>query len=219
MASRNLSSYLYSSHITILEMLEYRGFNVDIYKNYTKNEADIVASNVAKHSPEPIIVRKNKEDVDYCVQVHFLLNKAPTPKNIKDMIETILKMYIEEEDSDSDKTIIIVTKARVTQAVQDTVYALCKEKNVFIQIFCIQSLINVTKHELVPEHTRLSSDHYDELKNVYNLTNINQLPLILDTDPVASFIGLRPGEICRICRPSPTSGQYFVYRLCVQTSF
>ena len=42
-----------------------------------------------------------------------------------------------------------------------------------------------------------------------------KLPHISRFDPVAKFLGLRPGVICKIIRNSYTSGEAFYYRLCV----
>ena len=44
----------------------------------------------------------------------------------------------------------------------------------------------------------------------------NGIPHILESDPVAMFIGLRPGDVCKITRPSQSAGKIIVYRLCVR---
>ena len=44
----------------------------------------------------------------------------------------------------------------------------------------------------------------------------NQLPEISRFDPVAQAIGMRPGNICEIIRPSKTAIYAPYYRICVQ---
>ena len=45
--------------------------------------------------------------------------------------------------------------------------------------------------------------------------NDSQLPEISRYDPVALVIGLRPGEVCKIIRPSPTAITTEYFRLCI----
>jgi DNA-directed RNA polymerase subunit H (RpoH/RPB5) len=49
----------------------------------------------------------------------------------------------------------------------------------------------------------------------YNITDKNQFPDISRFDPVARAIGLRPGQVCHIIRPSKTAIETDYYRVCV----
>ena len=49
----------------------------------------------------------------------------------------------------------------------------------------------------------------------YNLMQRTQFPEISRFDPVARVIGLRPGQICKITRPSKTAIESNYYRVCV----
>jgi DNA-directed RNA polymerase subunit H (RpoH/RPB5) len=49
----------------------------------------------------------------------------------------------------------------------------------------------------------------------YNITDKIQFPDISRFDPVARVIGLRPGQVCHIIRPSKTAIQANYYRICV----
>ena len=44
--------------------------------------------------------------------------------------------------------------------------------------------------------------------------NDTQFPEISRFDPVAQAIGIRPGEVCEILRPSPVSIVAKYYRIC-----
>ena len=48
----------------------------------------------------------------------------------------------------------------------------------------------------------------------YNITDKVQFPNISRFDPVARAIGLRPGQVCGITRPSKTSIESNYYRIC-----
>ena len=53
------------------------------------------------------------------------------------------------------------------------------------------------------------------MKTLY-ITTKYQFPLIrYHEDPISRVIGAVPGDILKITRPSPTAGEYIVYRVCV----
>ena len=84
------------------------------------------------------------------------------------------------------------------------------------QIFKIEELlINVARHSLVPRHIPIRSpDEIKKILQIYSLKTPQQLPLIISTDPQARYLALRPGELVRIERPSPSAGTYVLYRCC-----
>lgn len=75
-------------------------------------------------------------------------------------------------------------------------------------------VVNITHHELVPKHIRLSEEEKKELLKRYRLKE-SQLPRIQRADPVALYLGLKRGEIVKIIRKSETSGRYASYRICM----
>lgn len=84
-----------------------------------------------------------------------------------------------------------------------------------IEIFHEAALIvNITHHELVPKHIRLSEEEKLELLKRYRLKE-SQLPRIQRADPVALYLGLKRGEVVKIIRKSETSGRYASYRICM----
>lgn len=73
---------------------------------------------------------------------------------------------------------------------------------------------NVTKHHLVPKHDVLSPEEKRAVVKKYR-TAMKHFPLMLASDPVARYYGLLPGAMVRITRPSPTAGEYTLYRVVV----
>lgn len=77
-------------------------------------------------------------------------------------------------------------------------------------------LINITKHVLVPKHEIISEENViNDIVTQYNLRSRHQLPLILKTDPIARYFGMRPGQLAKITRVSPSAAEYISYRCCV----
>ena len=71
-------------------------------------------------------------------------------------------------------------------------------------------------HKLVPEHTILTDKEKKELLERYSI-KLEQLPKILDTDPVAISIGAKPGQIVKIIRISRTAKDAISYRVVLES--
>jgi DNA-directed RNA polymerase I, II, and III subunit RPABC1 len=124
-----------------------------------------------------------------------------------------LKKFFEDL-SDQDNTLyILIVADKISQNNMKSIYAL----NLNLQIFNIKELqFNITKHVLVPKHEVVNDQN--EIKSIldnYCLKSKFQLPLMLKTDPVSRYFGLKNGDIVKIIRNSPTSGEYIVYRCCM----
>ena len=70
---------------------------------------------------------------------------------------------------------------------------------------------NVTKHRLVPEHTKLTDKDKDTFLKKYCIT-IKEVPKILISDPVLESMKVKDGDIIKIKRVSLTAGVTHFYR-------
>jgi DNA-directed RNA polymerase subunit H len=76
---------------------------------------------------------------------------------------------------------------------------------------------DIMNHDLVPLHIIVSDDEKKELFDKYNITP-DQLPKILDSDPVSISIGAKPGQIVKIIRKSHTAKEAVAYRFVIKSN-
>jgi len=90
------------------------------------------------------------------------------------------------------------------------------QRNLRLSFFFMDSFqMNPLKHYLVPPHEIVPKEQHEALMKGLYITQKSQFPLIrYHEDPITRVIGSVPGDIIKITRPSPTSGEYVIYRIC-----
>jgi len=76
---------------------------------------------------------------------------------------------------------------------------------------------NIMEHKLVPQHVIISEKEKNELLEKYNITP-DQLPKIMNTDPVALSIDAKPGQIIKVIRKSHTAKEAEAYRFVIESN-
>ena len=74
--------------------------------------------------------------------------------------------------------------------------------------------IDIFQSNLVPKHEVLDEDEKNKLLEKYSV-NAKQLPKIKLSDPAVKSISAKKGDIIKITRKSPTSNDYFYFRIVV----
>ena len=69
----------------------------------------------------------------------------------------------------------------------------------------------VEKHVLVPKHIKISEKEKEEVLKEYNIT-LKELPKILKDDPAIEKLNVKAGDVIKVIRKSPTSGESVFYR-------
>lgn len=70
---------------------------------------------------------------------------------------------------------------------------------------------DVTKHVLVPKHTKVSDKELKELFEKLNI-DVNNLPRIKKSDPAILHLDVKEGDVIRCVRKSDTAGEIDFYR-------
>jgi DNA-directed RNA polymerase subunit H len=73
----------------------------------------------------------------------------------------------------------------------------------------------VPDHVYVPKHEIMSKKDAEEVLKKYNCKP-TELPLIFVNDPAILGLGVKPGDMIKITRASPTAGHSLYYRYVVE---
>ena len=202
-----LTSQIYMSRQNVIDIMRMQGYNVNDYADFSINEVSIMRTN------DQLDMLLNRDTDGKKIWVRYYLNKVLKPQDLEEMIEDLF--YVEEMLTKEDILFIIV-KSEPNETLVEKLKLLWKKDGIFIIIINLKRLqFNILKHELVPPHRIMSIDEVIAIKLKYNITKDTEFPVINRFDPVAQVIGIRPGEVCEIIRPSKTAIEAPYYRICV----
>jgi len=124
-----------------------------------------------------------------------------------------IKVYIDRMTAESVSNAILVLKVDITPFAKQALQEISDSFR--IEHFKeSELLVDITQHQLVPEHQVLTPNEKTELLKRYRLKE-TQLPRIQMNDPVARYFGMKRGQVVKIIRPSETAGRYVTYRVCM----
>lgn len=206
-SSSTIVSNVYTSRKNLLIQLKSRGYDVSNYDEFSINEVHIMF---------------NKEQLDMLVEnsdghkiyVKYHIHKKMSPNHVYTIAADLYDMEnILNKETDE---IIFISNDDPNDSLTKTINQLYHSEKTFVNVINIKRLLfNILNHSQVPPHRILSDIEKNELYEQYNVTNENeQLPTISRFDPVAVAIGMRPGQVCEIIRPSKTAIQTKYYRFC-----
>lgn len=238
-----MDDYLFKNNIdyfkkclkTLLEneigLLEKRDYNIN---NFDYNFDNDKLEDICKKSKFELVFQSKQNPKKFIyilftntVNIISKNYKALDIKNRFNNFKDIIKEQLNIDVSDDDDEIEINMSLIVTNIIKINLLLVSKkllEKiklftnyNLKLEIFLYNELLfNITKHVLIPKNVYiLNNEEKDELKNIYNLNNLKQIPFIKKTDPLSKFYGLDFNDVIKIIRPSNNSGYYLTYRVCV----
>jgi DNA-directed RNA polymerase subunit H (RpoH/RPB5) len=222
-----LVDQLYRSRKTILKILEDRHYNVKPYENFGPNEIEamLVATATNKDKDKEtgsafrIDVEREKpadSPIRKC-RVMYVFNK------LKSRLAGFMKNITSDDGPDyidpSDTELIVILAHPEGETVVETYHSEAykqwsdPKRKFRISFFRIANLvIHPSSHTLVPKHEYLPKK---EAEALFSSTERLKLPFIrFHEDMQARILGLVPGDIVKITRPSPSSGEYVIYRIC-----
>ena len=210
--SNNRILTIYNSRKNLLDILETLGYDVSEYVGFSINEADAML----KQNQQDMLLSKPNGDkayVKYLCGATKASSKMANPKNIGEIIEDL---YVNESVLEKKDTLILIMDGEPNGPLLDRLKYLYDHNGYFIVAHNIARLMfNILEHKLVPFTRVISDQEVEELLKKYNVSSTKQLPEVSRFDPVSLAICLRPGQVCKIERKSPTALDCVYYRVCV----
>lgn len=205
-----LISDIYKSRKVVLELMENQGYDVTGYSNFSLNEVNAMKQN---NQLDMLLESKSDASENKKIYIRYYLAKTFRPSNVNEIIEDL---FVLTETLKKSDTLYIIIKDETNETLINELKHIWEKDGIFIIVESIKRLqFNILKHILVPQHRVMKNDEVKEIMIRYNITDFNQFPDISRFDPVARAIGLRPGEVCHIIRPSKTSINTNYYRICM----
>jgi len=201
--------FIIRGRTTILEILESRGYNVDTYKGMSPESI----MKFATTNVNLLTIKSTRESDGMKVTVLYWVSGAIRLK----LDAECEKLYKDSElDPLTDEVIILLSEpfhdAFHVQSVKRWTNFKAR-----VSFFQIKNLIsNPAKHIFVPPHRKLSPEEMTSVIHSLHMKSKSEFPHIkYHIDMQARILGLIPGDVVEIRRPSETAGEYTAYRVCV----
>lgn len=207
-------SNIYYSRKTILELTDKQGYNINNYANFSINEVNAMKLNnqldmLLETKEEEVTNEKPKKKI----YIHYFLGKMIKQSNLQEIIDDLFNLT---ETLKKEDTLYIILNGEMNETIMNELKHIWETDGIFIVIENIKRLkFNILNHILVPEHIVMTENQTQEIMKKYNILNKIDFPEISRFDPVARAIGLRPGQLCHIVRPSKTAIETNYYRICI----
>jgi DNA-directed RNA polymerase subunit H (RpoH/RPB5) len=203
------------SRQTILDILDERGYDVTPYRNIAPDQ---ILTLLEKNSRRLDIFARRKPDgsapAERAVVVYSVDNRLRMKLGtfFTDLVEHPLCVGAEIKPTDD---IIVLLNEPYNEAFDRESLRLWQSQKTRLVFFHIkQVVVHPGRHTLVPPHRKLTEDEVKSELARLHLTQKSQLPLIKHHDIQSRVLGLVPGDIVEILRPSPTAGVARVLRIC-----
>jgi DNA-directed RNA polymerase subunit H len=211
MASNNRVQTFYNSRTNLLQILETIGYDVEQYIGFSVNEID-------ERTKTMQLDMELKKPTGEKAYVKYLCgNKVPTKMLSAKVLDQLIEdLFVNSDTLEKRDTLIIVIDGEPNDSMVDRLKYLYNHDGYFVVCHNIaRTQFNILQHEKVPKSEVATDDEVGEIMRKFNITDRKQFPEIGRFDPISLALCLRPGQICKIHRPTPTAGISMFYRVCV----
>lgn len=194
------------SRENVLAQLKARGFDVENYEGQSISQVHVMFQN------NQLDMLVENESTGRKAYVKYHLGKTLRGNNIMDYIDDLftLDSVLTKEDD-----LIVVGRDGANDSMEKALRQIWSQHKYMITVIGLKALqFNILHHQLVPPHRVMDQGEADDIKKKYNIAEDSQLPDLSRFSPVALAIGVRPGQLVEIMRPSKTAVSAPFYRIC-----
>ena len=208
----SIADILIRSRNTVLDILEDRGYDVLPYRNIAPEQ--ILTLLEGNPRTLDMIIKKKAEAANVATS-----ERAVVVYMIQDRLRSRLgtftrDIYEEGEITRADDVMVLVNEPW-HESFDKTSLQMWQTQKARMTFFHIkQVVVHPGRHVLVPPHRKLTAEEAKAEMTRWSVTQKSQFPLIKHSDVQAKLLGLVPGDVVEILRPSPTSGIARVLRIC-----
>jgi len=124
------------------------------------------------------------------------------------------------EENGYNNGIVIVTPIKSSDSVLSAIRRRAADlEKPLVLVFELRHLqFDISAHRKVPKHRILAKDELNDVLKEFHATSPTLFPKIDSQDPMARWIGARPGDVLEITGLCESSGDNRRYRLCVESA-
>lgn len=208
----NVILSIYKSRNTILKHMSKLKYNVDDYEDFSINEIDVMFTN----SQLDMLLTHTEHKSKIYIKYYFSLKqtaKQIRPQNLDTIIDDL---YHIDNILDINDTLIVIIDEEPNETIINRIKYLYEKEGIFVVIHNIKRLqFDIFDHIMIPEVQLMTVEEMNQLKINLNLKSLKLLPEISRFDPLALALTLRPEQVIKITRSSPTALTSDFYRICV----
>jgi DNA-directed RNA polymerase I, II, and III subunit RPABC1 len=205
--SFELIDALYRSRKTVLSLLARRGYNVVPFERFSPREVELMAN--AKGSLDFRAEKESEDDKQICHVLYYM-----TRFNRNKMMSFIDELKLSEEEI-SNSEFIIMLNDEVTDAHHVAALKHFITRKIRVYFFNIYRLVNnPLDHEIQPKFEVVPQEKHAKLLEALHCDSKGKLPIMrYHADVITRCLGIAPGDIIKIIRPSETIGESVVYQV------
>lgn len=207
---------LYRSRQTLLKILAGRGYNTKQYEKFGPVEIAAMAASAGTAAGAGAFrmdLERDSDGIKKCRVVYSI-------QRVKNRLATFLEEQMGEDTPDAlnpaDTELVVVLMEPIAESFHIAALNTYATKKLRVSFFQAHTIVNnPMDHVLQPKFEFMPSSEHEEFLKTNNIKSILNLPHIkFHEDIIARIMGLLPGEIVKITRPSPSAGEYISYRIC-----
>jgi DNA-directed RNA polymerase subunit H (RpoH/RPB5) len=212
---------LFRSRQTLLKILAARGYNVTPYEKFGPFEVAAMAA------AGPSAFRMDLERSAEAAEADNGLTKCRVEyaiPRVKNRIAGYMSDLMNQDENEAavDPTtteLVVITLDPIVDTFHNIAFEYWQKMKLRVGFFQAHSLVNnPLEHVLVPKHERLNPAVHADFLKANKILSKQSLPTIcFHEDMIGRLLGLVPGDIVKITRPSPSAGEYTFYRHCKYT--